>query len=209
MSPTLPTRLFESSLPKWLACTDELAAGIQHHPRQKALKRAYIDTTPRRWFGPWCSTWTAQRPPAWQDALRSALGPTGSPRTPERSCASGLRAGLSGVQDTESTGDPSTVLGSHSARPDHGPRCGQGLHPPADQDPRPSHLAHILGSALTPTSWEYVTTLATVCRCVSHDWKRWGGEERHAVRWPAEVGISRHGWALGLAPVGACLSLPA
>lgn len=38
-------------------------------------------------------------------------------------------------QDTESTGDPSTVLGSHSARPDHGPRCGQGLHPPADQDP--------------------------------------------------------------------------
>jgi hypothetical protein len=69
MSPPYQPALFESSLPKWLACTDELAAGIQHHPRQKALKRAYIDPNPRRWFGP--MVFDVDRPEAataWQDA---------------------------------------------------------------------------------------------------------------------------------------------
>jgi hypothetical protein len=127
MSPPYQPALFESSLPKWLACTDELAASIQHHPRQKALKRAYI-VTPTPSALVWAMVFDVDRPEAataWQDAPTECPRPNWVTRTPERSCASGLRAGLSGVQDTESTGDPSTVLGSHS-RPDHGPRCGQG-----------------------------------------------------------------------------------
>lgn len=73
--------------------------------------------TPRRWFGPWCSTWTAQRPlQRGRMPLRSALGPTGSPRTPERSCASGLRAGLSGVRTLKARATPQRFL----ARIQHG-----------------------------------------------------------------------------------------
>jgi hypothetical protein len=45
------------------------------------------------------------------------------------------------------------------------------------------------GSALTPTSWGVRDYLGDRL-LPSHDWKRWGREERHAVRWPAEVGIS-------------------
>lgn len=75
MSPPYQPALFESSLPKWLACTDELAAGIQHHPRQKALKRAYIDPNPSALV--WAMVFDVDRPEAataWQDA------PTECPR---------------------------------------------------------------------------------------------------------------------------------
>lgn len=114
----------------------------------------------------------------------------------------------SGVQDTESTGDPQRFLA----------RIQHGLTMALDADRAYTHRltktptippgAHF-GSALTPTSWgSYVTTLATVCRCVSHDWKRWGRGGTSRCSMACGSGHIEHGWATRIGTCGACLSLP-
>lgn len=210
MSPPYQPALFESSLPKWLACTDELAAGIQHHPRQKALKRAYIDPNPSALV--WAMVFDVDRPEAataWQDApygVPSAQLGHPEPRNGHAHLGYVLASPVSRTLKARAT--PQRFLA----------RIQHGLTMALDADRAYTHrLTKTPDHPTWRTFWErpdpyelgsYVTTLATVCRCVSHDWKRWGGEERHAVRWPAEVGISSTVGLLGLAPVGACLSLP-
>jgi hypothetical protein len=141
---TYQPALFESSLPKWLACTNELAAGIQHPPEgpQTCLHR------PNPSALVWAMVFDVDRPGGrWRrDAPAGCPSAQLGARTPERSCTSGLRAGLSGVGTLKARATPSTVLGSHS--------CGLTMALDADRAythrrPRPpttSHLAHILGA---------------------------------------------------------------
>jgi hypothetical protein len=162
--------------------------------------------TPRRWFGPWCSTWTAQRP------LQRGRMPygvpsaqLGHPEPPERSCASGLRAGLSGVQDTESTGDPQRFLA----------RIQHGLDMALDADRAYTHrLTKTPDHPTWRTFWErpdltswgsYVTTLATVCRCVSTTGSGGGGEERVTLFDGLRKGHIEHGWATRIGTCGSVL----
>lgn len=165
--------------------------------------------TPRRWFGPWCSTWTAQRPlQRGRMPLRSALGPTGSPRTPERSCASGLRAGLSGVRTLKARATPQRFLA----------RIQHGLTMALDADRAYTHRLTKTPDHPTwrtfwerpdPTSWgSYVTTLATVCRCVSHDWKRWGRGGTSRCSMACGSGHIEHGWATRIGTCGSVLVAP-
>jgi hypothetical protein len=106
---TLPTPpCLSPAFQKWLACTDErLPASSTTHAR-RPLKRAYIDPNPSALV--WAMVFDVDRPEpaiAWQDAPYGVpSAQLGHPEPPERSCASGLRAGLSGVQDTGKHGRP-------------------------------------------------------------------------------------------------------
>lgn len=70
MSPPYQSTLFESSLPRWLACSDDPQEwGIQRLPREKALKRAYVDPNPSALV--WAMVFDIDRrgaATAWEDA---------------------------------------------------------------------------------------------------------------------------------------------
>lgn len=62
-------QLFNTSLPRFLSCTDELQNGVRTLPRPEALKRAYIDPNSRSLV--WALVFDIDRPEAataWQDA---------------------------------------------------------------------------------------------------------------------------------------------
>lgn len=70
MNPHYQPDLFASSLPRWLACSDDPQEwGIQRLPRESALKRAYVDPNPSSLV--WAMVFDIDRAgaaTAWQDA---------------------------------------------------------------------------------------------------------------------------------------------
>lgn len=76
MPRTYQPDLFAASLPRWLACTDNLAEGIERQPREKAVRRAYIDPNPSALV--WAMVFDIDRPEAataWQDSLATCPRP--------------------------------------------------------------------------------------------------------------------------------------
>jgi hypothetical protein len=132
--------------------------------------------------------------------------PTGSPRTPERSCASGYVLASPVSRHWKARATPQRFLA----------RIQHGLTMALDADRAYTHrLTKTPDHPTWRTFWErpdpyelgsYVTTLATVCRCVSHDWKRWGRGGTSRCSMACGSGHIEHGWATRIWHL--CLSLP-